>query len=362
MATEQTKPNLIGRTSAELTQFLSELGMSAFRGKQVFQWLYKYRSHSFDEMTNLSRTDRATLKGHACIQRPAVLKRLHSKDGTEKFLYRLEDGHTVEGVLIPETKRQTLCVSTQVGCAMGCCFCVTGQSGLVRNLTAAEIVGEVLAAQDHMAPRNLTHLVVMGMGEPLDNYDAVVTALRILLAPGGCNFSNRKITLSTSGPVPGIQHLAREDLGINLAVSLNAADNATRDRLMPINRQYPLESLLQSLRDFPLPPRRRITFEYVLLKGINDGPEDARSMIRLLEGIPAKINLIPYNTSPGVEFSAPDAVQVEAFQKILLHANYTVMIRESRGGDIAAACGQLRERQCSGQPSVIRGESKPDKP
>jgi len=363
MTATTQKTNLLGRTSAELTQILSDMGMSAFRGKQVFQWLYKYRSRSFNEMTNLSKADRVTLKDHARIQRPVILQQLRAKDGTEKFLYRLEDGHTIEGVLIPETKRQTLCLSTQVGCAMGCRFCITGRSGLVRNLSAAEIVGEVLAAQDHMSPhRALTHLVIMGMGEPLANYDAVVTALKILLDPGGCDFSNRRITLSTSGLVPGLQRLARENIGINLAVSLNAANDATRDRLMPINRRYPLADLLATLRDFPLPGRKRITFEYVLLRGINDSPEDARRMARLLEGIPAKINLIPYNASPGSDFTPPERTEVEAFQEILLRANYTAVIRESRGGDIDAACGQLRERQCSGQSSVIPGESKPNKP
>ncbi|NOY52219.1 MAG: 23S rRNA (adenine(2503)-C(2))-methyltransferase RlmN [Deltaproteobacteria bacterium] len=361
MPGKQEKPNLIGKPLKELTRNLTGMGMSSFRGRQVFQWIYKYRSTSFDEMTNLSRTDRSLLEKNARITRPTITECLRSADGTEKFLYRLEDGHTVEGVLIPETKRQTLCVSAQVGCAMNCRFCATGRNGLVRNLTAAEIIGEVLSAQDRVQPRTLTHLVFMGMGEPLANYDAVVTALKILLDPAGCNFSNRKITLSTSGLVPGIRRLGREGLGINLAISLNATTDTTRDHLMPVNRQYPLEPLFESLRDFPLPKRRRITFEYVLLRGINDSSEDARRMIQLLEGIPAKINLIPYNAGTESNFAPPDRESMEDFRGILLRANYTVFIRESRGGEIAAACGQLRERM-SGHQFSIDGEPKQNRP
>jgi 23S rRNA (adenine2503-C2)-methyltransferase len=352
------KANLLGKTAEELTQLLSEMGMASFRGRQVFQWLYKYRCGSFPEMTNLAKKDRETLERTARIFKPKILERLQTPDGTEKFLYGMEDGHSVEGVLIPEEKRRTLCISTQVGCAMQCEFCLTGKSGLIRNLTSPEIVGEVLTVQDLLPPDNrITHLVIMGMGEPLANYEAVVRALRIFLDPAGFDFSNRKITLSTCGLVPAIEKLAHERLGINLAVSLNAADDETRNRIMPINRTYPLDLLLRTLHNFPLQRRRRITFEYVLLRGINDSREDALKLTRILRGILCKVNLIPFNPIAGSKFEPPARNEVEAFRDFLLAANYTAMIRESRGGEISAACGQLKEQPCRASLLVNNGQS-----
>jgi len=338
--------NLVGLSSRELAGQVESFGMKPFRWKQVFQWIYKHRAHTFGEMTNLSRKDRKLLDERAQISSPAVSERLVAPDGTEKFLYRMEDGHQVEGVLIPDERRVTLCVSTQVGCRMGCAFCLTGRGGWVRDLTAAEIVGQVLRAWENLPPeRSLTHLVFMGMGEPLANYEETVRAIRILLDPAGFDFSNRKITVSTCGLVPAIRKLGAEGLGINLAVSLNAPGNDTRNRIMPINRRYSLEDLLQALRKFPLPGRRRITFEYVLLHGVNDSREDAGRLSKLLRGIPCKINLIPYNPIHGSDLIPPTREEIEEFQKILVRNHYTAILRESRGREISAACGQLKERQ-----------------
>lgn len=343
MTTINDKIDLIGIGREELCRLVSGFGMKPFRGKQIFKWLHKNGEISFDRMTDLSKGDREILHQRARISLPVLADKLCASDGTEKYLYHLTDGQIIEGVLIPDEKRLTLCVSTQVGCAMGCTFCLTGQGGLVRNLTASEIVGQVLPAgkmlQEH---RPLTHIVLMGMGEPLANYENTIQAVRILLDPMGTDFSRRKITLSTCGLIPGIQRLAKENIGINLAVSLNASESSSRDRIMPINRTYPLEKLLNVLQDYPLSLRSRITFEYVLIQGINDSPEDAGRLTRILRGIRCKINLIPYNPIQGMSFAPPPRIHVQSFQDILLKNRYTVMIRESRGQEISAACGQLR--------------------
>jgi 23S rRNA (adenine2503-C2)-methyltransferase len=343
------KADLLGWTSEELVAYVSGLGMKPFRGRQIYQWIYRHGVDTFTQMTDLSKSDRSMLQRMAGFEKPEMVERVTSSDGTEKFLFRLADGHRVEGVMIPDQNRRTLCVSTQVGCGMNCRFCCTGRSGLVRNLRVSEIVGQVLVVQaTRLDERPLSHIVLMGMGEPLANYEATVQAVRVLLDPWGFDFSGRKITLSTCGLVPGIERLAKEGLGINLAVSLNAADDATRSRLMPINEKYPLGELMQTLRRFPLPVRRRLTVEYVLIRGVNDSQKDAAALARLLRGIRCKINLIPFNpvpgSRPGSPYEAPSRDRIEAFQNLLLGEKYTALLRESRGADIAAACGQLRER------------------
>ncbi len=339
------KVNLLGMTLEQLTAFVSSLGLKSFRGGQIFQWMYKHGKTSFLEMTNIARTDQGILDSSAAIGTPELAERLKAVDGTEKYLYRMGDGHCVEGVLIPESNRVTLCVSTQAGCALGCQFCLTAQGGLHRNLTTGEIVGQVFLARQLLGDsRTITHLVLMGMGEPLANYDSTLGAVKILLDPRGFDFSSRKITLSTAGLIPAIRRLLAENIGIGLAVSLNASDSKTRDRLMPINRTYPMEDLLETLRTSPIPKRRRITFEYVLIAGMNDTLEDAKCLARILRGIPCKINLIPYNPVPGISFAAPSEERVARFQQTLFDGGYTVFIRSSRGNEISAACGQLRER------------------
>ncbi|MEW6187429.1 MAG: 23S rRNA (adenine(2503)-C(2))-methyltransferase RlmN, partial [Thermodesulfobacteriota bacterium] len=266
-----------------------------------------------------------------------------SSDKTRKFLFELEDGERIESVLIPERGHYTLCISTQVGCRQGCRFCLTGKMGLKRNLKASEIINQVLAVQESLTESEpqLTNLVLMGMGEPLDNFENTIRALKTLLSPQGMQFSHRHITLSTAGLIPEIKALG-EMLPVNLAVSLNAADNETRTRLMPVNRKYPLESLIQACKDFPLPHQKRITFEYILIQGINDSPQAAKALARLLRQLKAKINLIPFNPHPGVKFKPPAEETILAFQDILVRANYTAIIRRSKGGDISAACGQLQ--------------------
>lgn len=343
MTHETEMIDLSGIGRKKLCHILTELGLKAFRGEQVFQWIQKHGQFTFDQMTNLSIKDRALLSDKTRIGIPALVKHQKGSDGTEKFLFGLSDGHTIEGVMIPEEKRLTLCVSTQVGCAMECTFCLTGQNGFVRNLRTSEIVGQILLVQSLLPKETrLTHLVIMGMGEPLANYEQSIEAIRILLDPLGANFSKRKITLSTCGLIPGIQRLAKENLGIHLAVSLNASDSSTRDRLMPINHKYPMDSLLEVLKSYPLPARNRMTIEYVLIGGINDSIKDAKRLVSLLQGIRCKVNLIPFNEIPGLEYRPPPKEHVVAFQNVLLDSNLTAIVRESRGKEISAACGQLR--------------------
>ncbi len=329
-----------------MVAYVSKLGMKPFRGRQICQWIYRHGADTFAQMTNLSKNDRAMLQRAAAFAKPEIVERRIASDGTEKYLFQMDDGHCVEGVMIPDGNRRTLCISTQVGCGMHCRFCSTGRNGLARNLRVSEIVGQVLAVQTtHPEGGSLSHIVLMGMGEPLANYDATVQAIRILLDPWGFDFSARKITLSTCGLVPAIQRLAGEGLGINLAVSLNAADDATRSLLMPVNEKYPLAELMKTLRRFPLPDRRRLTCEYVLIAKVNDSREDAVRLAQLLRGIACKINLIPLNPVPGSRYEAPSRDRIEAFQNRLLEEKYTALLRESRGAEIAAACGQLRERR-----------------
>jgi 23S rRNA (adenine2503-C2)-methyltransferase len=293
-------------------------------------------------MTNLSHALRSRLAQRFRITTPIVEARQVSSDGTTKFLLRLADDRRVEAVYIPDTPAQTFCVSTQVGCAAGCAFCLTGKMGLVRNLTAGEIAGQVrVLAHETGLASSAFNIVLMGMGEPLHNYRATMDALAILADAEGLALPPRRVTLSTVGILPGLEKLASEPLMPNLAISLHATTTAQRDALVPVNRRYALEDLIDACRRFPLAKRRRITFEYVLLAGVNDTPEDARRLVRLLHGIKAKVNLLPLNEAPGIPFKRPSDARVNAFAKILADRGMTVSVRRSRGRDIRAACGQL---------------------
>ena len=341
--------NLVGLLPKEAEALATELGQPAYRGRQLFQWVQARRATDLDAMTSLSRALRAELASRVLVGRPQLAQVQQAADGTRKFLLRLADGEEIESVLIPDDGRLTACISTQVGCPLACRFCLTGLMGMRRNLTAAEIVGEVLLLQDRLSTgERLSNLVLMGMGEPLLNFSEVERALRILCDGHGANFSPRRITLSTAGHVPGIKKLAATDLAVNLAVSLSATTDTVRDELMPINRRWPIAELLQACRAYPLPNRRRLTFEYVMLDGVNDSPDDARRLVRLLRGIRCKVNLIPFNATPDLPDRPSTRAHVEAFQQILCDAQLTATIRESRGRDISAACGMLRvekERQ-----------------
>jgi 23S rRNA (adenine2503-C2)-methyltransferase len=333
--------DLKGLDALETEDWATKQGLKAFQGRQIRQWLFKKRVGSFDEMTNLSKPLRARLKEEITINHLETVDVLTSEDGTEKFLFQLFDGHFIESVLIPETDHSTLCISSQAGCAMGCLFCSTARQGLKRNLKASEIIDQVIQVSRAMdVPDRLTNIVLMGMGEPLANYDAVLKAVGNLINPDGMNFSNRKVTLSTCGLVPQIKKLGR-DITANLAISLNAADDETRSFLMPVNQKYPLKHLISACRDFPLPNRRMITFEYILINDINDRPQDAQKLKGLLSGLRAKINLIPLNAHPDADMTAPPVEKVHQFQEILVKDHFTAIIRKSRGSDILAACGQL---------------------
>lgn len=337
-----------------LIHYVESLGQPAFRGRQIMAWLYRPGVSDFDQMTDIAKKFREILKENACISRfdAPIVER--SEDGCVKFGFRLADGHIIESVLIPEPDRNTLCLSSQVGCAMQCSFCLTGTMGFIRNLTAAEMVNQVCAVGDFLleepqdsliGPREVTNLVFMGMGEPLNNLDNLLVALSILTEPKGLDLTGRKITVSTCGIAPRMNRLG-ENSTVNLAISLHAVDDETRNILMPVNKRYPLDILLDACRTYPMPKRRRIMFEYILLKDINDSDEHARELARKLKNIPCKINILPYNESPGLPYKSPSAERVLAFQKILLDKHYSVFIRNSRGSDISAACGQLAGKNC----------------
>ena len=325
----------------ELEAFMTSRGERPFRARQIMKWLYKYGATDFESMSDLSKDLRSELAEEARISKPRRLDLKTGPDGTRKILWGLEDGARIESVLLPERGHLTLCVSSQAGCAMGCRFCRTAAMGLRRNLSQAEIINQVLGAFDVIKEgENLTNLVLMGMGEPLANLENVVRALKILTEPGLTGLSRRRLSLSTVGLVPQLPRLA-ESLTVGLTVSLNAADDKTRDWLMPVNRRYPLAELHRALAAYPLPSRRMITIAYVLLSGINDSRADALKLSRFLHGLRVKVNLIPFNPYPGAEFEAPDHETILAFQEVLARKNYTAIIRWSKGRDISAACGQL---------------------
>ncbi|MFA9434305.1 MAG: 23S rRNA (adenine(2503)-C(2))-methyltransferase RlmN [Deltaproteobacteria bacterium] len=328
-------------TPADLELWIQEAGQPAYRARQLLKWIYAQNVEDFQEMTDVSKDFRGWLEQHARILSVMREKVLTDKDGTRKLLFRLLDGERIESVLIDEERRLTLCVSSQVGCALGCRFCLTGEQGYRRNLSAGEIVDQICAARRELGPEErITNLVFMGMGEPLANLQQVAKALEIITSDHGLNFSTRKVTLSTVGLVPEMLELSRL-FPIKLAVSLHAADNETRARIMPINRRYPLEELLEACRQLELPRRQRITFEYLLLAGVNDSAADAHKLAKLLKGLRAKINLIPFNEYPGSPFKRPAPNRIEDFQKILQEEHYTATVRQSRGAGIMAACGQL---------------------
>jgi len=326
----------------DLETFFKDSGLPAFRARQFLHRTYEKYARSIKDITGFSKDTRERLSQKAYISNLELLDRRTSGDGTEKFLFGLEDGESIEAVLIPDEDRLTLCISTQVGCAMGCGFCLTGTLGLKRNLEPHEIADQVISANRLIAPVKITNIVLMGMGEPLANFGNVCEALRRITE--FMNISAGRITLSTSGLAPKILELPKHAPLVNLAVSLNATTDEVRDRIMPVNKTYPLKVLLDACRKFPLPRRRRITFEYVLLKGVNDTPEDAKRLVKLLRGIPSKVNLIPFNPCEGPEFERPEDKRVSDFRNILLDANMTALIRKSKGRDILAACGQLKAK------------------
>ncbi|MFO6466052.1 23S rRNA (adenine(2503)-C(2))-methyltransferase RlmN [Jannaschia sp. KMU-145] len=367
------RPNLIGMTRDALRDALIEIGIPERQAKmrtgQIWQWLYHWGVRDFAAMTNLSKDIRAKLADWFTVELPEVVTRQVSGDGTRKYLVRIAGGHEVEVVYIPEEGRGTLCVSSQVGCTLTCSFCHTGTQKLVRNLTAGEIVGQVMLARDDLeewpepgtgtgdkGPRLLSNIVLMGMGEPLYNFENVRDAMRIVMDGEGIALGRRRITLSTSGVVPEIARTAQE-IGCLLAVSFHATTDAVRDVLVPINKRWNIDTLLDALRDYPKATNsERITFEYVMLDGVNDSDADAHRLVELLEGIPAKVNLIPFNEWPGAPYTRSSNNRIRAFATILMQAGYASPIRTPRGEDIMAACGQLKsatERQRKSRAQIV---------
>jgi 23S rRNA (adenine2503-C2)-methyltransferase len=335
-------PDLAELERRALESALAERGHARFHAGQIFRWVYRRGVTDFGGMTDLSRELRADLAAHFRVSTPALVHRERSVDGTEKFLLRLGDGRTIESVFIPDTPSNTFCISTQVGCAMACAFCLTGKMGLVRNLTAGEIVGQVRVLADALQMREAPfNIVLMGMGEPLHNYDETMKALRILTDEQGFAMPARRITLSTVGLLPALERLAKEPVMPNLAISLHAPTDAQRGELVPINRKYGVADIVAAAKRFPLKKRSRITFEYVMLAGVNDSPEDARRLAKLLAGVKSKVNLIPLNAAAGIPFERPSDAVVDAFARVLAEHGVTVSVRKSRGRDIRAACGQL---------------------
>ncbi len=370
--TSQGPLNLVGLTRAGLKDALISAGtpqnQANMRVGQVWQWIYEKGVRDFDLMTNLAKSYRTLLKEQFVLEVPEVVTKQVSEDGTRKYLMRIEGGHEVETVYIPEADRGTLCISSQVGCTLTCSFCHTGTQRLVRNLTASEIVGQILVARDDLgewpiprAPKNetrlLSNIVLMGMGEPLYNFDNVRDAMKIAMDPEGISLSRRRITLSTSGVVPEIAKTAQE-IGCLLAVSFHATTDEVRDRLVPINKKWNIKALLEALRAYPkLSNSERITFEYVMLKDVNDSDADAKRLIKLIQGIPAKINLIPFNEWPGAPYQRSDWKRIKAFADIIYKAGYASPIRTPRGEDIMAACGQLKSASEKIRKSVIKAQA-----
>ena len=353
------RKNLLGLGRQELEDEIVSLGEAPFRARQLWHWIYYRGESDFAKMTTLAKPFRARLAENYVVARPEITRALESADGTRKWLLRFPDGQEVETVHIPEEDRGALCVSSQVGCTLTCKFCHTGTQKLVRNLTAPEIVAQVMVARDGLGEwptppdgRMLSNIVMMGMGEPLYNYDNVVAALKVVMDGEGLGLSRRRITLSTSGVVPLIERVGH-DLACNLAVSLHAVRDDLRDVLVPLNRKYPIEDLLNACRNYPVSnATKRITFEYVMLKDINDSDADARELVRLIAGIPAKVNLIPFNAWPGADYECSTPERIQAFADIVNRAGYASPVRTPRGRDIMAACGQLKSDSVKQRASV----------
>ena len=347
--TDFERTPLLGLSQIELEEAITALQLPRFRARQLWRWVWRHGVTEFSDMTDLGKPVQSLLAQHFHTDRPAVSRRQDSSDGTIKWLLRLHDGHEIEAVYIPDADRGTLCISSQVGCTLTCTFCHTGTQRLVRNLSVAEICGQILLAMDELGDwpagkpdRRLTNIVLMGMGEPLYNYDNVSAALKMIMSGEGIALSKRRITLSTSGILPEITRCG-EELGVNLAISLHAVHDELRDVLVPINRKYKLASLLDTVRHYPgLSNARRVTWEYVMLAGVNDSEADAKALVRMIAGIPSKINLIPFNPWPGTDYVCSDDETIERFAKIVMKAGYASPVRTPRGRDILAACGQLK--------------------
>ncbi len=348
------KPNIKDLRLQEFAAHLAKSRLPSYRAKQVWQWLFQKRATSFDRMTNLSGSLRARLSEEFSLSRLTLHHRAESRDGTIKFLFGLSDGQSIESVLIPETKRLTLCISTQAGCGFGCAFCATAVLGLKRNLRSSEILDQIIdASRTLTCDRRITHVVLMGMGEPLANYGQTLRALEVMADTSwGLGFSPRRITLSTVGLVPQIRKLM-EETRVNLAISLHAPTDELRSRLMPVNRKYALAELMDCCRSLPIPRRKRITFEYVLLRGVNDSALEAQQLGELLRGIRCKVNLIPFNPHPESEFQRPSAAAVERFQQTLQERGLQINVRRPRGDDIRAACGQLQGEEQGRRAAVF---------
>lgn len=352
--------NLFGQGRSELAGLMSGLGEPAYRAGQVFRWLYGRRARSIEDMTDLPHALRERLREGHGLRWPEVAERTRSSDGTVKLLFRLDDQATIEAVYIPEERRRTICISTQAGCPLKCAFCLTGIGGYTRNLKAWEILGQVAVVVDEQAREAAApgdarpwNIVVMGMGEPLLNYDATVQALRIFMDPEGFAIAPRRLTVSTVGILPALEKLAGEPVRPNLAISLHASNPELRARLMPIELRYPLDAVVRAALRYPVPRGGRVTFEYVLLAGVNDAPANARELARLLRGSRSKVNLIPLNAAPEIPFAPPSEEAVGEFCRILTEARVPVSVRRSRGQDILAACGQLHLRQRAAQPQPV---------
>jgi 23S rRNA (adenine2503-C2)-methyltransferase len=343
------RTHLLGLSQSELEEAVTALQLPRFRARQLWRWVWRHGVTEFSDMTDLGKPVQTLLASHFHADRLAVSRRQDSTDGTIKWLLRLHDGHEIEAVYIPDSDRGTLCISSQVGCTLTCTFCHTGTQRLVRNLSVAEICGQIFLAMDELGDwpagkpnRRLTNIVLMGMGEPLYNYDNVSAALKMIMSGEGIALSKRRITLSTSGILPEITKCGAE-LGVNLAISLHAVQDELRDVLVPINRKYKLASLLDTVRNYPgLSNARRVTWEYVMLAGVNDSEADAKALVKMIAGIPSKINLIPFNPWPGTDYVCSDAETIERFARIVMKAGYASPVRTPRGRDILAACGQLK--------------------
>lgn len=337
--------NLLGLSRRELESFFTEIGEKSFRARQVMQWIYQRRELSFGKMTDLSKLLRLKLEQSACLEMPEIVKDQQSIDGTRKWLLRLADGNCIETVFIPESDRGTLCISSQVGCLLTCTFCATARQGFSRNLDSAEIISQLMVAdallEQAQNTRTVSNIVMMGMGEPLLNYENVIPAMNLMLDDLSYGLSRRRVTLSTAGVVPAIYRL-KSDCPVSLAVSLHAADDALRNMLVPINKKYPLAQLMQACRDYVSErTRRRVTFEYVMLDGVNDSDETAKKLVSLINNIPCKVNLIPFNSVSGINYRCSPTRQLNRFREILLDAGIFTITRKTRGDDIDAACGQL---------------------